>query len=326
MKSQIALLVFALIVCDGGAFAQQPAQNTPKPERAEVLISKTVVFITQMVEVNGRLIPDQGTGFFVAYPDSRLPSDQSFVYLITNRHVAEAVDTASGCQKFPVKQTSVTLNLKTPDATGNRQHTETVPNPPGIPWFFPTDDSVDLAAMPFSDSDNKFDMEFVALSDFMRKEQLRSDFDVGDKILFAGLFTPFEGEHEIQPILRQGMLSMIPDGPIKATLCKPSDVYFADVHAVGGNSGSPVFITPRGSLGGMLSTPTGIPYQLLGVISGYAFETSNLTLQVATTLQGQVQGNSGISTIVPAYEVKALLDSAPLQNLRDGYFAARQKQ
>lgn len=326
MNGRVALFLFVCAACQTGAFAQQPVQNTPPPERAETLVSRTVVFIKLIVEVDGRLVPVQGTGFLVAYPDSRLSPNQSFLYLVTNRHVAEAVDTGRGCQKYPIKETSVTLNLKVPDASGNRQHTETVPNPPGISWVFPDDGSVDLAATPFSDLDSKFDILPVGLPDFMSEEQLHRDFDVGDKILLAGLFAPFEGAHKIQPILRQGILSMIPDAPIVSTLCRPGDVYLADVHAIGGNSGSPVFITPRSSLGGMLSGPSGVPYALLGVVSGYANEMENLTLQIATTFQGQVQGNSGISTIVPAYQVKALLDSAPLQKMRDDYFAAHQKR
>lgn len=326
MTSHIITLLLLVICFQNVALAQEPGQSTPRPARAEALISKTVVFITQLVEANGRLVPDQGTGFFVAYSDPRLPSDQAFIYLVTNRHVAEAIETTSGCQRFPIKLTTVTFNLKTPDSSGNRQHVEVQPNPPGISWVFPADDGIDLAVLPFSDPENKFDMASVALSDFMRKEQIQTDFDVGDKILFAGLFAPFEGQHEIQPILRQGMLSMIPDGPIRATLCKPTDVYLADVHAIGGNSGSPVFVATRSSLGGMLSGPNGIPYCLLGVISGYAFETTNLTLEIATTLQGQVQGNSGISIIVPAYQLKALLDSAPLQESRDHYFSDHPKR
>jgi hypothetical protein len=121
------------------------------------------------------------------------------------------------------------------------------------------------------------------------------------------------------------MLSMVPDGQIPTTLCRPGNVYLADVHAIKGNSGSPVFMTPRNTLGGMVAFNGVVPYGLLGVISGYEFETENLTLQAPTTiLQGSLQANSGISTIVPAYQLKSLLEGEPAEKMRDEAVAAHE--
>lgn len=314
----------------GGIFAQQspptappkstPPQTTPpKPSRVETLIAKTVVFIrTDVLTSDGRMLYGQGTGFLVAVPDSRLPPNQSFIYLVTNRHVAEAIDNVGGiCEKFKILWTSATWNLKS-SSDGQLEHTIVAPNPPGVRWYFPADPSIDLAVVPITLDMTRDDVEFVDLSDFITPDLLRDRFGIGDKILFAGLFTPFEGAHEIQPILREGMLAMLPDGPIPSTLCKPSDVYLADVHAIEGNSGSPVFMTPRFTLGGMVAGSNGVvPYGLLGVISGYENENENLTLQATTTFSGSIQANSGISIIVPAWQLKDLLESPPLQKLRD---------
>ena len=182
-------------------FAQQQTTIPQKQERIEVLIAKTVVFITLVVDLDGRTIPGQGTGFLVAVPDARMGKDQGFIYLITNRHVAEAIDNVGGiCRRYRILQTSVTWNLKSP-VNGQRQHTETINNPPGLNWVFPEDDSVDLAAIPFGGDAAKYDVEFVSIADFITPELFHTQFDVGDKILFAGLFSPFEGANEIQPIL-----------------------------------------------------------------------------------------------------------------------------
>jgi hypothetical protein len=64
---------------------------------------------------------------------------------------------------------------------------------------------------------------------------------------------------------------------------------------------------------------------LLGVVSGYFYETQDFTFQVATTLSGKANANSGISMIVPADELKALLDSPELQGQRDAIVAGQQK-
>lgn len=316
-------IVIALCICLVAriTLGQQPPQATPPKEqqRPETLLAKTVVFIRlDVVTSAGMALTVQGTGFLVSVPDSRLEPNQSFVYWATNRHVAEAIDNVGGtCRQYKILRSSISWNLKS-SPNGERERTVTVPNPPGMTWYFPTDPSIDLAVTPITFDDKQDDVEFVSLNDFITPHLLHAEFDVGDKILFAGLFAPFEGRHEIQPILREGMLSMLPDGPIPSTLCKPSDVYLADVHAIQGNSGSPVFMTPRFTLGGMVATSNGVvPYGLLGVISGYESENENLTLQATTTFSGSVQANSGISIIVPAWQLKALLESAPLQALRD---------
>ncbi len=59
---------------------------------------------------------------------------------------------------------------------------------------------------------------------------------------------------------------------------------------------------------GAISPPN---YLLLGVISGYYPEGEIFSVP-ATVLTGEVHDNSGIATVVPAYELKALLDSTPL--------------
>lgn len=316
-------LSFLFLLLDCGVFAKQTATPS-KHVRVEVLITKTVVFIREQVDLNGKPVSLQGTGFLVAVPDQRLKGDQGFIYLITNRHVAQAMEDVNGtCQTHRILSTSFTWNLRSPPK-GDREYTETIPNPPGVPWVFPSDDSVDLAAVPIAANPNKYDVEFVTLSDFITPDLLQREFSLGDKILFAGLFPPFEGATEIQPILRQGMLSMIPDGPIPGTLCRAATVYLADVHAVGGNSGSPVFITPRFTLGGRVNIKGAVPYDLLGVISGYMCESENLELRASTsTLRGSLKANAGISVIVPATELKNLLESAPLQKMRDQVVATR---
>ena len=104
-------------------------------------------------------------------------------------------------------------------------------------------------------------------------------------------------------------------------LGRPEKLYLADVHAFGGNSGAPVFVNLGGMHEGGLML--GQEYRLLGVVNGGMFEDENFDLQLTTTLRGTAKANSGVSTIVPADDLKALLEDTRLQQVRDAEMKAR---
>src|SRR5437660_8612254 len=60
-----------------------------------------------------------GTGFFVAFEDQRLPAGKSFGYLVTNRHVAQAI--VNGAPSTIVGEYA-RLNLSQPN--GNKEWEE----------------------------------------------------------------------------------------------------------------------------------------------------------------------------------------------------------
>src|SRR5260370_2520451 len=90
-----------------------PTQSTAKQDKeaSEVLLSKTVVQITTYLQGTGQ--PHAGTGFLVSVADSRLTAPTAFGYLVTNRHVAEAIfkDGENDCKKHSVSATVITMNL-----------------------------------------------------------------------------------------------------------------------------------------------------------------------------------------------------------------------
>lgn len=53
------------------------------------------------------------------------------------------------------------------------------------------------------------------------------------------------------------------------------------------------------------------------VVNGVVFEDEHFNLELATTLTGTGRANSGISTIVPIDELKALLEDPRLRENRD---------
>ncbi len=256
-----------------------------------------------------------GTCFFVFYEDKRLGENRGFRYLVTNRHMA--VPGVELGMSYPVQQMSVRLNLRNPNA-GKESEDAYIPLGGGIHWIFPTDESVDLAVLPASPDQNRYDYLDVPASILATKDQMSTNnIDAGDNVVFAGYFVQFPGQKRIQPVVRQGVLSMMPDELMETTLRKPGHLYLADVHTFHGNSGSPMFVNVGGLRNGNLML--GASYLILGVVSGYYLEDADFKLTVATTLEGTLHGNSGISIVVPAYELKAILDSPLLQGLRDSY-------
>jgi hypothetical protein len=118
---------------------------------------------------------------------------------------------------------------------------------------------------------------------------------------------------------------MIPNEPITTTLGHPGRLYLADLHAFSGNSGSPVLVNVAGYRNGAIAFG-GVGYRLLGVVSGYVIETEKLELKVTTSITGFGKANSGVATVVPADELKELLDSEDLRKLRDqSWITARQR-
>jgi hypothetical protein len=143
---------------------------------------------------------------------------------------------------YPVQQVSLRLNLQAPE--GGKESSEgSIPLGETIHWDFPTDEAVDLAVLPIAPDEKRFDVLPMNLSMLATKDKIESaNIDVGDSVIFAGYFYQFGGEKKIQPIVRKGVLAMMPDEEIKTTLQKPGHLYLADVHAFHGNSGSPLLV------------------------------------------------------------------------------------
>jgi len=206
-----------------------------------------------------------------------------------------------------VQSVSLRGNLKNGSST-------TVPINPQ--WFFPSDESVDLAVCPIVPS-AEADVIGIPISMFATKDVLSSRNVVeGSRILFTGFFYQFPGERKIQPIVREGILAMLPDEPLTTVTGKPGSVYLGDVHIFHGNSGSPVFVDVVNGLGTL-----GFPdFRFLGVVSGNFSEDQDFNLQIALTVKGTQHANSGIAIIVPADSVKALIEGDP--GLKDARQAA----
>ena len=320
-RSSLIIVLFGLSVL---ALSQdQPSQpklitmnlpDHPGPPVGTQLKKAVAIVDVSCKDANGKLWPTSGTGFTVAYHDPRVPKDQHFDYLVTNRHVAECRDEKG----IPREVQSVSLEVNMKNGTWG---TGPINQDGKVRWYFPTDDSVDLALTPISLSAN---VEYlpIPLDMFLAKEDFAADnIGEGAKIILSGYSYHFEGEPHRQALVREGILSAMPEVPLKTTTGKQGTVYLADVHIFGGNSGSPVFISTAGfrSGGGIVFED----YRFLGVASGFYNEDSDFNLEIATTVTGTQHANSGISMIVPADFLKDLILNNPaLKKLREDVVTA----
>jgi len=310
----VLLTLLATVSAHGQAkfFQWTPPDHLEPPFGQRV--RKVVVFIGMDCKVQGKEQPQsyRGTGFLLGFSDPRLKG-QVFPYLVTNRHVAECWNEENKQQE--ITQLSLLVNLKngTSQSVAERD----------LKWRYSPDPSADIAVTPLNISDSVDYLVIPPEMYFEKSEFSKYNMAEGSKIMFAGYFYQLEGEHRVQPVIREGILSMIPDKPLITTTGKRGPLYLGDVHIFGGNSGSPVFINTLGSITLEKGPQLLDDYRLLGVVSGYYYEDSSYNLQIATTVNVKQRANSGISMIVPCDVVKDLIENdAVLKSQREAVIAA----
>lgn len=321
MKNRILVILFCLRFAPQVLVAQEPkaqsspvavASAAPLPSGTEQ-VRKTVAFIGVNYQNGSSGFTAIGTCFFVSFPDERVGKNGQFIYLVTNRHVAQpGIDLGT---PFQIGGAEMRMNLTNPQ--GDIQSAEG-PLPLGaeLRWYFPVDDAVDIAVLPLAPDRSRFDYMVIPLDLIVTAEQMKSyNLGVGDSVTFAGYFSNFPGRLRMEPIIRQGVFAMLPVEKMDTTLHKPGQIYLADLHAFHGNSGSPVFANLGGFHHGSIVASD--RYVLVGILSGYYPESVGFSVPAASILTGEVRDNSGIATIVPAEELLKLLNSAELQAQRN---------
>ncbi len=340
---KITAIVFCAILM-GRLFAQAPVQAASAPiskvdpaQQPTIVeqIKKSVLLIETdcyVVRPDGTLELGQdgqpllmsyaGTAFVVSMPDSRLPPNSGFTYLVTNRHVAApGVEDGKPCK---VAQYIVRGDRRVPDATGAYITVNRVPST-AFRWIFPSDESVDLAIVPFAADWQNVDLIALPTTLFMTDaEKVSNRVEEGDSVMFAGVFAQMIGQTHSEPIVRQGKIAMMPREPMPTTLRKLGDVYLVDCHVFGGNSGSPMFVDLAGQRYNGLTA--GFNYRLLGVVSGYVTEGAKFELQTVASYAGTVAANSGVAMVVPSQKLLDLLGDSALKSLRDSAVSSLPKQ
>lgn len=319
------ILLASIAASTSHMFAQNPTpaptSNIAPAPRLEQQMLKTVVFLATTFRDGNTVKTAEGTAFFVGIPDSRLGNNGSFVYLVTNRHMVDpSADPSIG---HPVQVLNYSIRCNRTLQTGSNEAAAALMNLTGIHWVLSDDPSVDLAVAGFAPDRAQVDYMQIPESDFATKDKVAAEeISPGDRVLFTGFFEQFPGIRQNEPVLREGILAMLPDEDMPTTLGRPGKIYLADIHAFHGNSGSPLFVRLSPYKDGGMFVGRDAQIYLIGIVSGYIFETNDLQLQTATTLTGSVLANSGITTVVPVDELGKILHGTELTKQRDDLIAS----
>ena len=231
-----------------------------------------------------------GTAFFVNVPSEAL-QDWSYTYVVTAKHVAEALQG----QLFLIR-----LNTK----GGGSIFLRCLPD---IRWWsHPRDDSVDVALFPWAPPPT-IEHKRVPLSMFLTDEIIRSkSIGAGDEVFITGLFIHLAGSQRNLPIVRMGSIAMMPNEPVPAR-DGPTDAYLIEARSIGGLSGSPAFVRETAPFG------TGAFY-LLGLMHGHwdipVEEMGDFAFADQTDERARV--NMGIAIVVPAKKILEVLNHPDL--------------
>jgi hypothetical protein len=309
------LLLFALsLLTASSSLAQSPIS-----EQKEV-----VAFLFGNVHqiVDGKPVTAYmvlGTAFLIEYPDKRGGPDYGFYYIATAKHVLRDTD-----GKF-IPSVDVRLNLRS--ASGEDQ-TDKVQLPVtdangNLLWLHSNDDADEAVVLPFLPDMQKFEFKAIPTDMFVSDSELKSDaVQEGDNLYFIGLMAQFYGTKRNSPVVRRGTLAMMTDEKV-ATLTGPQKVFIAELQSWPGNSGSPVFLNLNGFRGSTISVGGGLKF--LGILLGSFLNKVSGTVGNLQFIGGD-GANTGISLIVPAASLKAILDSDSAQKSRDQAISAIPKK
>lgn len=311
MISRMSLVLGGILLSLVVSNQTQPRASNPSRFPSVTNMTKSVAQFTVVATSEGRRKQLTGTCFFIIYMDARLGENRGFSYLVTNRHMAQPSENGR-----PWKVTDYWVRHRSKDIQPNaRFEGHHLAPADSVPWNFSQDPSVDLAVIPFSIVHDSDDIIPVPSTMFATKEMFdAASVGVGDSLVFAGLFYQVPGALQFQPILRHGMLAMIPEEKLQTTTGYLGNLYLADVHAFHGNSGSPVFVN------GGYNPQTGrthMQYYLMGILSGYIIEEKDFKVRASTTLSGKLPANSDVATIVPVDELVKILELPLLREARE---------
>jgi|HubBroStandDraft_6_1064221.scaffolds.fasta_scaffold50928_2 hypothetical protein len=254
-----------------------------------------------------------GTAFFVGYPDPRGGSDYLFGYLVTAKHVLKDVDGNY------LKSVKLRVNLITPQTNSDLTFGEIpVTDDAGkLLWFEDKDDPQnDVAVLPALPDIKLIEFKVIPIAMFADSDLLhKRSVQEGDSVYLFGLMPQYYGEKRNYPVVRRGTLALMTDEAIQTGPDTRQHAYLAELASWPGNSGAPVFLNLSGLRNGTITG--GSDFHLLGLMLGYFSNVRQANIVEARSIAGGDPSNIGISFILPASTIRKVLDSTPLQQMRD---------
>lgn len=251
------------------------------------------------------------TAFFVSVP-AESTDELSFVYVVTAKHNLAKVE-ARGSDVY------LRVNL----AAGGAKYIRVTAD-----WHYP-ESGADAAVSLWEVSDEmRAGLSFRVLpaATFATHAVIQKEhIGIGEDLLIPGLFTMRRGSQRNYPIVREGILSSMPDEPLQdADTGEDYEAYLAEVRSLGGLSGSPVFVvlhpgrmllrSPMAIKVGEEMISIGPALYLLGLLRGH-FDLREQAADLAARSEQELI-NTGIAIVTPIQEVETLLLSEELAKER----------
>lgn len=258
-----------------------------------------VVFLS--VERNGQWLYG-GTAFFLGVPSET--TERYYVYLITAKH---NVIKASQSGHLHVRV--------------NKRDGGSDPVPIGSSdWTFHENEASDVAVIPFCPDTKIYEYRWLVAGDFCATEKLLKEkqIGIGEDLVVVGLFTKRHGAKRNIPIVRIGHIASMSNELMTDDSGGEYRAYLAELHSIGGLSGSPVFVY----LGPVRSVGNKIEWErkfiLLGLIRGHwDYKPARNELDFGNEELRAV--NMGIAIVTPIQEVMDIVNG-------DEWMKERKKQ
>jgi len=240
-----------------------------------------------------------GTGFFITIPSEK-HTNIKYVYIVTAKHCVERA-----------KQYGA-LYLRLNTLNGKAEMIEVKRD-----WFYPLDESSDVAVLPFVPPQNIFrygylDMELFATEEVIKEQRI----GVGDDLVITGLFTKRFGNQRNIPIVRTGIIAAMPEEALEdENTGLEYNAYLAEVRSIGGLSGSPVFVWLGAGRFYQNKITMSHKVFLLGLVRGH-WDIQHRGHPVDFTVEESQAVNVGIAIITPIYEILDIIYGEELVKAR----------
>lgn len=264
-------------------------------------IKKTVVFVAQKDHLTGGFI-FRGTAFLCGLS---MDEKTHVFYFATAKHVIQKIK-ETGATDFYLR-----LNTK---SKGAQWYSSGIND-----WFFPEDPNIDLACSNFNYSED-LDHKIIPITMTLDEVTIKKEnIGVGDEVFITGLFKNHFGKLNNIPIVRVGNIASMVGEKIDTDM-GPMDAYLIEARSIGGLSGSPVFVNlglHRFIDGKVKESLVGNVNYFFGLIHGHFDEKSSEVDGLDSDEQQTKKINMGIAIVVPAIEVKKLLERSDIKAQRE---------
>lgn len=269
---------------------------------------KSVVFLG-FLNKRTNAVTTVGTAFIVALTPTSDPNRSRDTVLVTARHVVANLSDRGADELY------VRFNSKLGKSFWRKTLIED--------WLYGADSTVDVASYRSKLPANCDHLALPTATLLPRDNERPFPVDLTDEIVVAGLFSPYQSELRVTPLLRMGNIVALADqnAPV-STPVGSFAAHLLEMRSISGLSGAPVFA--RASMKQVLTKKVNAkgPHMfLLGLVSGH-FVEKELSIRDGVIELGETKLdlNAGVSFVTPTEVIRSHLEQMPPNDGRTRLF------